>query len=143
MRLPDRCQSKLSRWRYAHPPNSTASFEAITRERADGVLFIADPIFFIQLKRMVDLVAGNRLPAICNFIEFPKLGGLIGYAPSIPDEFRHAAGHIDRILKGAKPADLPVEQPTKFQLVINLKTANALGVHIPPTMLATADEVIE
>src|SRR3974390_504950 len=87
MRLPDRCQSKLSRWRYAHPPNSTASFEAITRERADGVLFIADPIFFIQLKRMVDLVAGNRLPAICNFIEFPKLGGLMGYAPSIPDEF--------------------------------------------------------
>jgi putative tryptophan/tyrosine transport system substrate-binding protein len=118
-------------------------FAAIMRERADGVLFIADPIFFIQLNHMVDLVASNRLPAICNFVEFPKLGGLMGYAPSIPDEFRHAASYIDKILKGAKPADLPVEQPTKFQLVINLKTAKALGLEIPPTMLARADEVIE
>ena len=118
-------------------------FAAIMRERADGVLFIADPIFFIQLNHMVDLVASNRMPAICNFVEFPKLGGLMGYAPSIPDEFRHAASHIDKILKGAKPADLPVEQPTKFQLEINLKTAKALGLEIPPTMLARADEVIE
>jgi len=118
-------------------------FAAIMRERADGVLFIADPIFFIQLNHMVDLVASNRLPAICNFVEFPKLGGLMGYAPSIPDEFRHAASHIDKILKGAKPADLPVEQPTKFQLVINLKTAKSLGLTVPQTLLATADEVIE
>jgi putative tryptophan/tyrosine transport system substrate-binding protein len=107
------------------------------------LLFIADPIFFIQLKRMVDFAAANRLPAICNFIEFPKLGGLVGYAPSLPDEFRHAASHIDKILKGAKPAELPVEQPTRFQLVINLKTAKALGLEIPPTLLARADEVIE
>ena len=119
------------------------TFDALIREQAQGVLFIADPIFFIQLKRMVDLVASNRLPAICNFIEFPKLGGLMGYAPSIPDEFRHAASLIDKILKGAKPADLPVEQPTKFQLVINLKTAKALDLEIPPLLLARADEVIE
>ena len=119
------------------------TFDIIVRERADGVLFIADPVFFIQLKRMADLVRSNRLPAIANFIEFPKLGGLMGYAPSIPDEFRHAASHIDKILKGAKPADLPVEQPTKFQLVINLKTATALGLEVPPTLLARADEVIE
>jgi putative ABC transport system substrate-binding protein len=125
------------------PAEFDSTFEGVVRERADGVLFIADPIFFIQLKRMVDLIAANRLPGICNFIEFPKNGGLIGYAPSIPDEFRHAAGHIDKILKGANPAELPVEQPTKFQLVINLKTASALGLHIPPTMLAVADEVIE
>ena len=92
---------------------------------------------------MVDLVASNRLPAICNFIEFPKLGGLMGYAPSLPDEFRHAASHIDKIIKGAKPADLPVEQPTRFQLVINLKTAKALGLTVPPMLLARADEVIE
>ena len=126
------------------PAELDSVFAAIVRERADGVLFIADPVFFIHLKRMVDLVASNnRLPAICNFIEFPKLGGLMGYAPSLPDEFRHAASHIDKILKGAKPADLPVEQPTRFQLVINLKTAKALGLTVPPMLLARADEVIE
>jgi putative ABC transport system substrate-binding protein len=118
-------------------------FAVIVRERADGVLFIADPIFFIHLKRMVELIASNRLPAICNFIEFPKMGGLMGYAPSIPDEFRHAAGHIDKILKGAKPAGLPVEQPTKFELVVNLKTARAIGIQLPTSILLRADEVIE
>src|SRR5262249_42852011 len=101
-------------------------FTAVVQGRADGVLFIADPIFFIQLKRMADFVTANRLPAIANFLEFPKFGGLMGYAPSLPDEYRHAAKHIDRILKGANPADLPVEQPTKFQLVINVKTAKIL-----------------
>jgi putative ABC transport system substrate-binding protein len=120
-----------------------STFLAIMQQRSDGVLFIADPIFFIQLKRMVDLIAERGLPAICNFIEFPKLGGFMGYAPSLSDEFRHAAGHIDKILKGSKPGDLPVEQPTKFELVINLKTAKALGITIPPTLLARADEVIE
>jgi putative tryptophan/tyrosine transport system substrate-binding protein len=119
------------------------SFDAIRRDKTDGLLFIADPVFFIQLRRMADFVEANRLPAICNFTEFPKLGGLIGYAPSLPDEFRHAAGHIDKILKGAKAADLPIEQPTRFQLVINLKSAKALGIEIPPTVLARADEVIE
>jgi putative tryptophan/tyrosine transport system substrate-binding protein len=125
------------------PTEIEGTFIAITRERADGVLFIADPVFFIHLKRMAELIAADRLPAICNFIEFPKLGGFMGYAPSIPDEFRHAAGHIDKILKGAKPGDLPVEQPTKFELVINLKTAKALGITIPEKLLALADEVVE
>ena len=125
------------------PAELESVFAVIIQERADGVLFIADPIFFIQLKRMVDLVASNRLPAICNFIEFPKLGGLMGYAPSLSDEFRHAAGHIDKILKGANPADLPVEQPTRFQMVINLRTANALGLNLPALLMARADEVIE
>jgi len=118
-------------------------FTAVVQGRADGVLFIADPIFFIQLKRMADFVTANRLPAIANFLEFPKFGGLMGYAPSLPDEYRHAAKHIDRILKGANPADLPVEQPTKFQLVINVKTAKILGISVPPTLLTSADEVIE
>ena len=125
------------------PTELDSTFAAIAAERADGVLFIADPIFFIHLRRMVDLVASNRLPAIANFVEFPKLGGLMGYAPSLPNEFQHAASQIDKILKGAKPADLPVEQPTKFELVINLKTAKALGLTVPQTLLATADEVIE
>jgi putative ABC transport system substrate-binding protein len=118
-------------------------FAAISGGRTDGVLFIADPVFFINLKRIAEFVGSTRLPAIANFIEFPKFGGLMGYAPSVPDEFRHAARHIDKILRGAKPADLPVELPTKFQLVINLKTAKTLGLNLPPTLLATADEVIE
>jgi putative tryptophan/tyrosine transport system substrate-binding protein len=119
------------------------AFAATLQKRADGVLFIADPIFFIQLKRMAEFVMANRLPAIANFVEFPKLGGLIGYAPSLPEEYRHATNYIDKILRGANPADLPVEQPTKFQLVINGKTAKSLGLVIPPTLLASADEVIE
>jgi putative ABC transport system substrate-binding protein len=118
-------------------------FTTVVQQRADGVLFIADPIFFIQLKRMAEFAAANRLPAIANFVEFPKFGGLMGYAPSLPDEYRHAAKHIDQILQGANPGNLPVEQPTKFQLVINLKTAKTIGVTVPPRMLTRADEVIE
>lgn len=119
------------------------ALSAVVQSRANGLLFIADPIFFIHLKRVADFVASNRLPAICNFLEFPKLGGLMGYAPSLPDEYRHAANHIDKILKGAKPADLPVEQPTKFNLVINANAAKSLDLNVPPTLLASADEVIE
>jgi ABC-type uncharacterized transport system substrate-binding protein len=118
-------------------------FEAVVREKAEGLLFIADPVFFIELRRMAEFVTSRRVPAIANFTEFPKLGGLMGYAPSLPDEFRHAAGHIDKILKGAKPADLPIEQPTRFQLVINLSAAKGLGLEVPPMLLARADEVIE
>jgi len=125
------------------PVEIDAVFAAVRSERADGVLFLADPIFFPHLKRIAELVDSGHLPAIANFVEFPKLGGLMGYAPSIPDEFRHAARHVDKILRGAKPGDLPVEQPTKFELVINLKTAKALGLTIPPTLPARADEVIE
>jgi putative ABC transport system substrate-binding protein len=125
------------------PTELDSIFASIAGERADGVLFIADPIFFIHLKRMVDLVASKRLPAIANFIEFPRLGGLMAYAPSLADELRHAATHIDRILRGAKPADLPVEQPTKFELVINLRTARTLGLTVPRSLRVGANEVIE
>jgi len=125
------------------PAELDVAFATISRDKVDGLLFIADPVFFINLKRMADFVAASRLPAVANFIEFPKLGGLMGYAPSIPEEFRHVAGHIDKILKGAKPADFTVELPKKFLLVINLKTAKTLGLTVPDKLIGTADEVIE
>jgi putative tryptophan/tyrosine transport system substrate-binding protein len=118
-------------------------FALVVQERADGVLFIADPIFFIQLKRMADFAMAHRLPAIANFVDFPKLGGLMGYAPSLDEEYPQAVKQIDLILKGANPGDVPVEQPTKFQLVINLKTAKTFGLNVPQRLLYTADEVIE
>jgi putative ABC transport system substrate-binding protein len=124
-------------------PELENAFASLSQDRSDGLLFIAGPVFFINLKRMADFVSSSRMPAIANFIEFPKLGGLMGYAPSIPDEFRHAASLVEKILKGAKPAELPVEQPTKFDLAINLKAAKALGLDVSPFLLARADEVIE
>jgi len=100
-------------------------------------------MFLREHRRLVDLAAKHRLPAVYTVKEYVDAGGLMAYAPNLADVFRRAATYVDRILKGAKPGDLPVEQPTKFELVINLKTAKALGLTIPPSLLQRADQVIE
>ena len=116
---------------------------AVMNKAAQAVIVLTDPILFSQRKRTVDLANKYKLPAVYFFQGFVEEGGLMSYGPSDADLFRRAAGYVDRILKGTKPGELPVEQPTKFDLYINLKTAKALGLTIPATLLATADEVIE
>jgi len=100
-------------------------------------------MFTAQRERIVDLAARQRLPGIFEWREFVEAGGLLSYGPSMADMYRHLATYVDKILKGAQPADLPVQQPTKFELVINLKTAKTLGLTIPKTLLLQADKVIE
>jgi len=119
------------------------AFAAMTRASARGLIVLTDPIFFSQRRKIVDLASRSRLPAMYFFQDFVAEGGLVSYAPSDTDLYRRSATYVHRILSGAKPSELPVEQPTKFDLAINLKAAKALGVEIPPLLLARADEVIE
>jgi putative tryptophan/tyrosine transport system substrate-binding protein len=114
-----------------------------TSARADALAMLPDPVFVANLKRIADFAAKDRLPSIFHLREFADAGGLITYGPDRSDLFRRAAAYIDKILKGAKPADLPIQLPTKFELVVNLKTAKAIGLELPPTLIARADEVIE
>jgi putative tryptophan/tyrosine transport system substrate-binding protein len=120
-----------------------ASFAAILRERPGALLVLADRLFLHNRARIVDFEAKHRLPGVYPYRELVEAGGLMSYGPSYADMHRRAATYVDKILKGAKPADLPVEQPTKFELVINLKTAKALGLTIPPSVLQRADELIQ
>ena len=117
-------------------------FAAMTRERPDAVLVLADPLTLVNRKLLVDFAAEKRLLAIYESRDFVNAGGLMAYGPNFADMWRRAATFVDKILKGAKPGDLPIEQPTKFELVINLKTAKALGLKIPQSILIRADEVI-
>ena len=119
------------------------AFTAIAREQPEALLVMNDTMFFEQRGRIVDLAARYRLPGIFHSREFAEAGGLLSYAPSFADIYRRLATYVDKILKGAKPADLPVERPTKFELVVNLKTAKALSLTIPPSILLQADQVIE
>jgi ABC-type uncharacterized transport system substrate-binding protein len=119
------------------------AFATITRERADGLVVFADPLTFSHQELIVNFSVRTRIAALFAAKEFVDIGGLMSYGPSYPGMFRRAAGYVDKILKGAKPADLPVEQPTTFELVINLKTAKALGLTIRPSLLHRADQVIE
>jgi len=125
------------------PDELDGAFAAMTRERAGALFVPADIIFVRHAQRMADLAAKHHLPAMFGFREHVEAGGLMSYAASFAVMFRRAAAFVDKLLKGAKPADLPVEQPTKFELVINLKTARALGLTVPRSVLLRADEVIQ
>jgi putative ABC transport system substrate-binding protein len=119
------------------------AFAAIVRRKPDALLILADRVFLHNRKRMMDFATEHRLPSVNAYRELVEAGGLMSYGPSYEDMHRRAAGYVDKILKGAKPGDLPVEQPTKFTLIVNLKAAHAIGVDVPPLLLARADEVIE
>ena len=116
---------------------------AVAQKNPDALVVLADPMFYVNRRQLVEAAARHRLPAIYEWREFVEAGGLMAYGPRIEDLHRRAATYVDRILKGAKPSDLPVEQATKFELVINLKTAKALGLTIPRSLLLRADQVIE
>jgi putative ABC transport system substrate-binding protein len=134
---------RLQVWTVRAPRDLDEAFAGMTRDRAEALMTLADPVFTALRVRIVRLAAANRLPSIYYWKDFVDAGGLMSYAPSLQGLYRRAATYVDKNLKGAKPADLPVEQPTKFELVINLKTAKALDLTIPPAVLARADEVIE
>jgi putative ABC transport system substrate-binding protein len=119
------------------------AFASAAAQHVDAILPFSDPLTVTNAPRVIALAAEHRLPALYLFRLFVTNGGLISYGPDLADLFRRAGGYVDKILKGTKPSDLPVEQPTKFELVINMKTAKALGLTVPPSLLTRADEVIE
>jgi putative tryptophan/tyrosine transport system substrate-binding protein len=119
------------------------AFASAAAQHADAVMDLGDTLTFFQAPRIIALAAKYHLPAGYLFRKFADGGGLVTYGPDLPDLFRRAAGYVDKILKGTKPSDLPVEQPTKYELIINMKTAKALGLSVPPSLLVRADQVIE
>jgi putative ABC transport system substrate-binding protein len=125
------------------PADFDRAFSEMTRARAGALAVLGSAIFNSERRRLVDLAAKNRLPTVYTSRDFVDAGGLMTYGPSLADSFRRAAAYVDKILKGTKPGDLPVEQPTKFELMINLRTAKALGLTIPQSLLLRADQVIE
>jgi putative ABC transport system substrate-binding protein len=125
------------------PGDLDAAFLAMKRARTDAVILGENTLFIADRRRIADLAVMHRLPMMVAAKEYAQAGGLVSYGTDYPDLFRRAAAYVDKIFKGAKPADLPIEQPTKFELVINLKTAKALGLTIPPSLMQRADEVIQ
>jgi putative tryptophan/tyrosine transport system substrate-binding protein len=119
------------------------AFATMVKERAQAVVVLGDPVLFDYRDQIVIAALGNQMPAISGAKQFAEAGLLLHYGVDFPDQFRRSASFVDKIFKGAKPGDLPVEQPTKFELVVNLRTAKALGIIVPPTLLTRADEVIE
>jgi putative tryptophan/tyrosine transport system substrate-binding protein len=125
------------------PDDVNRALGGAVQEKANALITVEDPLTQSYRKQIADFATRNRIPTISGLRDYVDAGGLLSYGPSLADLYRRAADYVDKILKGAKPSELPVEQPTKFELVINLKTAKALGLTIPPNMLATADMVIE
>ncbi len=125
------------------PEEFNDAFAKVARQRPDGITMVADRFLLAHRMQIVDFVAKTRLPAIYPYRDFVVAGGLMSYSPSYEDLFRRSATYVDKILKGAKPSDLPIEQPTKFELLVNMKTAKTLGVPIPPSLLLRADHVVE
>jgi len=125
------------------PSEFPAAFAAATKRRANALFVIGNAVYFVHRAQLVDLAASSRLPAIYGLKEFVAAGGLIAYGVDIRDSAHRAAEYVDKILKGARAGDLPIQQPTKFELAINLKTAKALGITIPKDMLLRADEIIQ
>jgi putative ABC transport system substrate-binding protein len=125
------------------PAELETGFSVMAAERAEALITFADSLTYVYAQRLAELAAKSSLPATYAYHEIADAGGLMSYGPNIPDMFRHSVVFVDKILKGAKPADLPVEQPTHFELVVNLKTAKALGLTIPQSILVRADKVIE
>jgi putative ABC transport system substrate-binding protein len=125
------------------PKDIETAFREVSKERADAVLVLSTTVLYLNRRQVADLAAKSQLPTIYSRPEFVDDGGLACYGPSYPDMYRRAAVHVDKILKGAKPADLPVEQPRKFEFIINLKAAKQIGLTIPPTVLYQADKVIK
>jgi putative tryptophan/tyrosine transport system substrate-binding protein len=134
---------QLQRVEARNPEEFDSVFALMARERSDGLLVLMDAMFAIHRARLAALATRHHLPTMHGVREFVTAGGLMAYGVNLVDFIEEAARYVDKILKGAKPGDLPVEQPTKFELAINLKTAKALGLTIPPTLLARADQVIE
>jgi putative ABC transport system substrate-binding protein len=125
------------------PEDFDLAFAAMRGDRPDAMFMVSDALIGLNRKRIIEFAAQTQLPAVYEYRELVDDGGLMSYGPNLRELFARAAYYIDKILKGAKPAELPMEQPTKFELIINLKTANSLGLAIPPALLARADEVIE
>jgi putative ABC transport system substrate-binding protein len=125
------------------PEQFAGALAAAVRERAEALMVLGDPMFFINSRRLIEAAARHRLPAIWEWREFVDAGGLMAYGPQLDDLNRRAATYVDRILRGAKPGELPVEQPTKFDLAINLKTAKALDLTIPSSLLLQADHLVQ
>jgi putative ABC transport system substrate-binding protein len=125
------------------PDDFARAFQAIELQASDALITIEDPLTGGQRERIVDFATTHRIPAIYGLREFVQVGGLVSYGASLPDLLRRSAGYLDKILRGAKPSDLPVEQPIKFELIINLKAAKQIDLQIPVPLLARADEVIE